>query len=386
MGYYVRSLPTKRTEPRWKVQYVSFKKKDSIHSKAKYPKKEWDISKDRWCSLGFYKYMSIKEARVRARQLNSRLEIKRQEERFLKNSKQERMLQIKFSSVLPSEFVEEFEQRFIRKRDSEVDSGRRRSSRARTIWKAAQRLIVEINKDPSDWYYTFYEVYDYFFTNQYSIGYTQSILKIANLWGYFYCKKLGRAFLPIPLPRGYERMRIIEEHARSTRNNRRASDSINPSELYKAKFKLKTNQFNWLYLSVWLGLRPKEIDSLKNEKYWRVSREGKVLVLWVYQTKIVSLPPEKRWKPIPLIYDEQRFVLKIIESKLIKRPLVKTVKRYLGKNIDLYGGRKGFTDLMLSKGHSLENISVWMGHSTIERTWKSYKQHQRFHLLDYSKY
>jgi hypothetical protein len=28
-------------------------------------------------------------------------------------------------------------------------------------------------------------------------------------------------------------------------------------------------------------------------------------------------------------------------------------------------GRKGFTDLMLAKGHSLENISIWMGHSTL---------------------
>ena len=41
---------------------------------------------------------------------------------------------------------------------------------------------------------------------------------------------------------------------------------------------------------------------------------------------------------------------------------------------------KGFVDLMLSKGHELENISVWMGHSTLDRTWKSYKQRTKYHI------
>ncbi|TNF00008.1 MAG: hypothetical protein EP326_07125, partial [Deltaproteobacteria bacterium] len=76
MGYYVRALPQKKSEPKWKVQYVSFKKKDTKGSTAKFPKKEWDISKDRWTALGFYKYMSVEEAKVRARQLNSQLDLK----------------------------------------------------------------------------------------------------------------------------------------------------------------------------------------------------------------------------------------------------------------------------------------------------------------------
>ena len=38
---------------------------------------------------------------------------------------------------------------------------------------------------------------------------------------------------------------------------------------------------------------------------------------------------------------------------------------------------------MLSKGQSLEIISLWMGHSIIQRTWKSYKLRPRFHLKGY---
>ena len=47
MGYYVRKLANRKTEPKWKIQYVSFKKADTVGSTTKYPKKEWDISKDR---------------------------------------------------------------------------------------------------------------------------------------------------------------------------------------------------------------------------------------------------------------------------------------------------------------------------------------------------
>lgn len=129
-----------------------------------------------------------------------------------------------------------------------------------------------------------------------------------------------------------------------------------------------------------MGLRPQEVDNLKNKELWNIEENCSLKILWVFQTKIVSLPHEDRWKPIPILFDEQEFALRIIKSQKIQRPLVKTVHHYFGEGIDLYGGRKGFVDLMLSKGHTLENISVWMGHSTLERTWKSYKQRMKYHI------
>jgi hypothetical protein len=47
------------------------------------------------------------------------------------------------------------------------------------------------------------------------------------------------------------------------------------------------------------------------------------------------------------------------------------MRSYFPKDIDLYGGRKGFTDLMLSRGNRIENISIRMGQSTLDRTWRS---------------
>lgn len=127
-----------------------------------------------------------------------------------------------------------------------------------------------------------------------------------------------------------------------------------------------------------------EVDNLNNDEHWRVEilPNGRK-ILWVYQTKIIALPPEDRWKPIPIICDQQEFGLRIIELQSFRRPIMKTMRRYFGPGTDLYGGRKGFSDLMLSKGQLFENISIWMGHSTLNRTWRSYKARRKFHLAGY---
>jgi hypothetical protein len=44
------------------------------------------------------------------------------------------------------------------------------------------------------------------------------------------------------------------------------------------------------------------------------------VVMWVFQTKIIALPPEDRWKPIPILFDEQRLALKMIMDENLKDP------------------------------------------------------------------
>jgi hypothetical protein len=384
MGYYVKKLPSKKTEPKWKIQFVSYKKehvKELRNSQSKKPKKTWDIDRDRWKSLGFYKYMDIDEARIRCKQLNIQVELKSQEEYFIRQKEKEEEFQKRFDSVLPKEFVDEFEKRFLYKRDLGFDDNKRSLSKPRTVWKAAQKMIVAVGLEPSDWFYSHYDLYDYLYQQQYSIRYGLAILKVANLWGFFFCKKTGRAFLPVPPPRGYERQRLIECYYSKSVNGRRASKPLLPKKLNREKYNMLESNFNWLYLTVWFGLRPKEVDNSKNDELWKIERcSNGLVILWIFQTKLIALPREERWKPIPILYDEQKFALRILEGQNFKRPLVKTIHRYFGKGIDLYGGRKGFTDLMLSKGNGIENISTWMGHSTLDRTWRSYKQRRKFHL------
>jgi len=180
---------------------------------------------------------------------------------------------------------------------------------------------------------------------------------------------------------GYERRRIITSFYEKSPNKNKASKELTTVQLYSVKDKLREDLYNWLYLTIWFGLRPKEVDNLHDKNLWRVETlfNGR-RVLWIYQTKIIALPEEDRWKPIPILYPEQDIAVEILETDNFKRPLVKTVKFHFGEETALYGGRKGFTDLMLSKGNTLENISLWMGHSTINRTWKSYKNRRKYHI------
>lgn len=287
----------------------------------------------------------------------------------------------RFEAFLPMEFVEEFEARFIRKRDSQTETGGRRNTRAFVVWNAVQRMITTIAVDPSEWFTATHQIYDYFVERKMSLRYTCTIIKIANLWGFYFCRKLARPFLPIPIPRGYERQRLVDAHCEKTEGVAHASKAISPTELKKVSGEINLHSFNWIFLSVWFGLRPKEIDALHDSKSWRVEvLPTNRKILWVYQTKIIALPPEDRWKPIPIIFDEQAFALAILESDNFKRPLAVTMRRYFGEGVTLYAGRKGFPDLMLSKKQTLENISIWIGHSTIQRTWTSYKQKRKFHL------
>lgn len=115
MGYYVKARPEKKAAPHWKVQFISFRKEDTAGSTAKKPKREWDIHRDRWPALGFNAFMTLDEARVRAKQLNAQHHLRRQEQELKRIECSQELVQRRYDCVLPSEFVAEFELRFIRK-------------------------------------------------------------------------------------------------------------------------------------------------------------------------------------------------------------------------------------------------------------------------------
>jgi len=325
--------------------------------------------------------MNLLEARCRARQLNAEGLIKRQEERLRELRSQRQEMMRRFEAILPEEFVAEFEKRFVWGRDDGSDAERRRQTRALALWRAAQKVIIAISKDPSEWFYDPIIFYDYFYERKYSLRYIHNMLKFVNLWGSFVSRKMGRFFVPIPAPHGYERQRLVDAYYEKRKNARRPSKPLTPRQLSYASRKINRANHNWLWLSVWLGLRPKEVDSLHSKEMWSIeTRQSGRKILWVYQTKLIALPPEDRWKPIPIILPQQEDALRIIGDGWFRRPLLKTMLLHFGRNTTLYAGRKGFVDLMLSKGQTLENISIWMGHSTVDRTWRSYKHLGRFHF------
>jgi hypothetical protein len=138
-----------------------------------------------------------------------------------------------------------------------------------------------------------------------------------------------------------------------------------------------------MHACLWLGLRPSELDSIIKDqaKYLKVSTQGSIQIAEVYQSKLTGTNKANRWKAIPCFHKEQVLALQNITQNKVNKPLVKTIRSYSGvEGLGLYSGRKGFTDLMLSLGQSLEDISQWLGHASIERTWKHYKNKKLVHF------
>jgi integrase len=219
-----------------------------------------------------------------------------------------------------------------------------------------------------------------FSNDVYSYSYIRKILRLVNAWGYFICRKQGRPLYRIPLPRGHEKRRLLDAYFEKTDGAGRQSEPLSPQQLEGARPRLSAAHYRWIYLSVWLGLRPAEVDQLKfrgNVQYLFDSKNTPIIS--VYQTKLMSVPPRYRWKLIPLFLPEQKRAIDIIRRGRFERPPTYLVKRIFGPRNNLYAGRKGFTDLMLAHEQRMDHISQWMGHSTLQRTWTHYKNRLRVH-------
>ena len=121
-------------------------------------------------------------------------------------------------------------------------------------------------------------------------------------------------------------------------------------------------------------------------------------VLVAIQTKLTVVEEIEREKRIPVICSEQQEALEYIKKGQATRPDPKWIAECLNlkdkplETYDLYCGRKGFTDFIISKGQSLENASIFLGHKNIQTTWKFYKNRRRvdfdhndFTVSEYSK-
>lgn len=325
------------------------------------------VPKSEWLNLGLSESMSIEEAKERIRQLNAQNWIRHQETR--RNNIQARLqTEAKQETAwLPPLLVKEFEEKKLENLSSK---------KTRSHWHGARRVLLAIDLDPSEWCDNPEAIYTYFRNKRYSPDYVQKILRIMNMWGYFYCRKVGTPFYPVKAPVGFHRERIADAYYDKNQDGM-TSDPLTPEMLEDAKKNLLPQNYNWLWLSVWLGLRPQEIDALRDRKNWKVEPGVEFAVLWIYQSKLKSVPRDKRWKLIPLLLEQQKQSIALITNGSFKRPLAKSLHKHFGPRIHLYGGRKNFLPMMLDKGYRLEDIAAWMGHTHIETSWKHYRDRLR---------
>lgn len=248
-----------------------------------------------------------------------------------------------------------------------------RSNKFRSHWHAAKKMITKLELDPTKFEDSRQLIYRYFAEQAFAMSYCEKILRCLNLYGKFYSRKFKAFVDEVPIPTGYDRS-DIEDAYFDDRPNGLASKPLKPAHFDKlgGDEGLNEEQYNWMYLSLWCGLRPFEIESLHKETTYRWEKKEGVDILCVFQSKLKKLPRDKRWKKIPLVEPEQAKVKELIQSGKFRKPLVKTIQRILGEGFTCYAGRKGFEPLMTSRGHDFVNISRWMGHQDLNRTFRDY--------------
>jgi hypothetical protein len=351
MSFYVRS----KTGYTWQVWETFYK--DGKRGQRK-------ILTESYSSLGFNPSMSLAEARDRAKELNLK---KQTDKRLVPASRRARDITIVESIYVPKGYSDEFYKRLIQESFSKNDK------KILSHWQYLQTMLKDLHIEAVEYNDRQNAFYKYFVKNGNSYDYVRKLIRLLNMWGKFICKKRGQSFYPVDLPSAHVKNQIHEAYQTSGKY-RGPSDPLTPILLKDAKSKLKVQgNYEWLFVSLWFGLRPSEI----NVKNFLIKHEEGKQVLCIYQPKLTAIEERKRWKSIPVLYSEQEEALGYLKKGLFKKPLNKTMHTVFGGKITLYGGRKGFVDLMLDRKQKLEDISSWMGHSNIQRTWESYRNRQR---------
>lgn len=349
-SYYIRKLPKS-----WSLYIQTFhegKKTDTKVEKLAYPE------------LGFQLNWTLEQARERCKKLNKEKTLAQNQAR--KAASRLVSLQSLDEILFPEERVKLFSKRL----ENENEGSENHLKKMNSHFLKIQKLCKDLQILPHDYKDNEKLIYKWFARNKVSLDYTQKLIALLNRWGTFTSKADGRYFEPLSPVKGISREKIREAHEDKT-GVRTESKPITPTLLESKKSIMPEISYNFLFITVWFGLRPSEVTKI--DKVVTNANDDGTEFLIVYQSKLASVEKSKRFKAIPILFDEQKKALEILKSGNYKAPIYKKMTDFFGSGYGLYGGRKGFTDLMLSKGYAIEDISLWLGHTSIETTWTHYK-------------
>jgi hypothetical protein len=369
MAYEVKKLPPRKDgTAAWRLVWV--KHGTTTRQYRHIPKKEY-------AAIGFSETMTYDEAKAFAKSINTDERMKYQETRrqaIHRRLDAEDKAEIIY---LPSAFVQGFEVEL---------AGKRNPKKLQTYWRIAKGLIKNIKIESREWSRRPEVFYNQFKDAAYSVSHCEKILHVVNLWLDYLSYKTERFHPPVPYLAGPWRTDIEEAYYAAGKPSKESSP-ISPEELDKATNRIEVRHYNYIYVTIWFGLRPIEVDKFhskppgKDTFGYRLSEYEGTKVLEVYQWKLKGkVAYHKRWKKIPVLFSEQEKALAILLYKEYKRPLTKTIKRWIKPDANNYGGRKGFEALMRSLGRSFFEIQDWLGHLDITRTWKDYKEKNKVYL------
>lgn len=337
---------------------------------------------DAYTAFGLPKSLTISEAKVRLESIRANQRLKKQESKIAAVAERKSKERDEAIAFLPQADIQEFETNVLAPKFlglPTLDPKHKTAIR----WQSALKVLAEVKLTPADWYQREYQFYIALERRQYSPDYANRIITLLNLYGFFYCHKYLRPFAPIP--KLGKRHRGKQAMAASKAGRGKKSKRLTPEMLEAQKSNLLVENYNWLFVSVWLGLRPEEVDTLVKPEpgfeSYLTEASDETPILNVYQPKLAYLEDEdKKWKRIPLLLPEMLKAHRLIQQGQLRRPLNKTMRKYFGARLTCYAGRKGFMDLMQSLDQDPFNISQWMGHTTLNRSFKDYKDKSVVHF------
>lgn len=340
------------------------------------------IPKFTYGDYGFSPSMTLTEAKKRATRLNKERSFQRDEVRQRINSAKNLLTLESLDNVLfPIEYVTDFGDQL----EDENFGSDSHLKKLRSQFNFIQKMVISLRLTPDQYKEKSKRVYKFLIEEKVSIDYGNKLISMMNRWGQYLSRQQNQYFEPVPAPKGRVRSAIADaQRSKSGKDTelgvRTESEPLTPEilKLHKDKF-TNPEHWNFLFIGLWFGLRPHEIDLLKDKTKWKVikDKDAGIMVLRIYQTKLMEVEESKRYKSIPILFKEQHDALTLVKQQVFSRPHSKTVRKNLQANITLYGGRKGFTDLMLNREQRIEDISLWLGHRNITTTWKHYKDREK---------
>lgn len=362
----------KKTVKGFAVRLRSYELKDRIDAGKEdkdYVEKYLPVSE--WGRYGFHPAMTYEEAKELLKVINSTSKLRDKQERkarvnYLEIKERNELLS---SAYTPAYLVNEFEKKL--KDDSFAEDYNK--SKTYFHWRTTLRLINTLNIDPTEWH-----------DNKRAIikkmeGYAPSTVKktlhFLNAYGSFYCRKIGKYYEKVQSPKGVEIGRISDKYMDKTGNKTKEAKGISLAVMAKLlrSDDMTNEQKNWCIVCLGFGLRPIEMDSIVERNSDKIII-GKSSVK-VYQSKLVTLPREMRYKEVVITHPFQKDALDIYKANVqLTKPTITTIRKVLGDEYGLYSFRKGYTDIMITLGEPIERISMDLGHNSVETTWKSYRK------------
>jgi len=320
---------------------------------------------------GFNSEMTYLEAYERAKQLQAETWIEEQARKEKKSRDViEKYQKLKIAYLNHGE-VQEFERIYLPEKKIRQPH-----------WHTMKSIIINVGIHPSQWYKQSSLLYQEFIRRKYSPNYIKKLLRYLNIWGYFVCEKHNKAWKDVEFPAGSWKRKIADTYESRIKRASFESDPISFELLNDVRTKIKKEHYNWIFISIAFGLRPREVDNLKslNANLWRIEKNKNFgYVLHIFQEKLYErgVSKEKAWKYIPCIMNEQIEAIELIKSKAFKKPIgagAKGFRSIFGYGFTAYGGRKNFVDMLRNQGYDLETVSKWAGHLTVKTTEQSYSR------------